>query len=231
MCQAQERSPSLGYSPIPINLVQAAFEQIRLIPGVQVQNIDIRNCKNPTFSTDGTNTLVKTAPMPYQCDARGPFQCPFGTAGAQDQTPVKAVAVGILLRLGEAAPAGGQAGGNGGQAGGNGGQAGGNGGQAGGNGGQAGGSGGSGDAASGAGSGSDAGSGDVECDPETGECTTGTGDAAEGNVLSATPTALAGTSGWGSTQTLIVLVVVMLLALILVPAYVWRRLAKQGGQP
>jgi phosphate transport system substrate-binding protein len=231
MCQAQERSPSLGYSPIPINLVQAAFEQIRLIPGVEVQNIDIRNCKNPTFSTDGTNTLVKTAPMPYQCDARGPFQCPFGTAGAQDQTPVKAVAVGVLVRLGEPGGAGGAGNGGGGQGGsGNGGAGGAGDGGAGGQG--ASGAGGSGSETAGGGSGAGNGaadSDDVECDPETGECATASGDAAEGEALSASPTVLAGSAGWGSTQALIVIVVVMLLALLLVPALLWRRLAKPRG--
>jgi phosphate transport system substrate-binding protein len=226
MCQAQERSPSLGYSPIPINLVQKAFEQIRLIPGVEVQNINIRNCKNPTFSTDGTNTLVKNAAMPYQCDARGSFQCPFGTAGAQDQTPVKAAAVGVLVRLGETGGAAGPAGGAGDPAGG--------GGPSGGTGGESG-SGGSGpgsgeDSSADAGSGGDTATGDdVECDPETGECTTGSGNAAETDVLSASPTVLAGSSGWGSTQTLIALVVVMLFALILGPAFLWRRLAKHEG--
>ena len=34
MCQAQQQSASLGYSPMPINLVEASFEQIRKIPGV-----------------------------------------------------------------------------------------------------------------------------------------------------------------------------------------------------
>jgi phosphate transport system substrate-binding protein len=230
MCQAQERSASLGYSPIPINLVQAAFQQIRLIPGVEVQNIDIRNCKNPTFSTDGSNTLAKNAAMPYQCDARGGLQCPFGTAGAQDQTAVKASANGGQARLGEQAPAGGATGGGTGGSGGTGG--GGNSGASGGTGGTGGPSTGSGDdATTSAGSGDDTGSGVVVCDPETGECSTGSDDAAEGEVLSATPTVLASSSGWGSTQTLIVLVIVMLLALILGPAYLWRRLAKPEAQP
>ena len=47
MCQAQQQSASLGYSPMPINLVQASFDQIRKIPGVEVQNIDIADVQEP----------------------------------------------------------------------------------------------------------------------------------------------------------------------------------------
>ena len=82
MCQGQQQSASLGYSPMPINLVQASFEQISKIPGVVVQDINIQNCKNPTFSPDGTNTLAKTAPPPQACDRTGGVtQCPDGTGG------------------------------------------------------------------------------------------------------------------------------------------------------
>jgi hypothetical protein len=55
MCQAQQQSASLGYSPMPINLVEASLEQITKIPGAVVQNINLKDCKNPTFSADGTN--------------------------------------------------------------------------------------------------------------------------------------------------------------------------------
>ena len=81
MCQAQQSSASLGYSPMPVNLVEASFEQIRKIPGVQVQDIDIRQCKNPTFSSDGTNLLANTAPQPQGCDKQGVGMCPTGTGG------------------------------------------------------------------------------------------------------------------------------------------------------
>jgi len=85
MCQGQQQSASLGYSPMPINLVQASFEQIAKIPGVQVEKIDIKACKNPTFSADGTNTLAKNAPQPQQCDRKGSVsQCPNGTGGMRN---------------------------------------------------------------------------------------------------------------------------------------------------
>jgi ABC-type phosphate transport system substrate-binding protein len=82
MCQAQQQSASLGYSPMPINLVEASLEQITKIPGAVVQNINLKDCKNPTFSADGTNVLAATAPQPQACDKQGPAQCPNGTAGA-----------------------------------------------------------------------------------------------------------------------------------------------------
>ena len=82
MCQAQQQSASLGYSPMPINLVEAGFEQIRKIPGVVVKDIDIATCNNPTFSADGHNVLADTAPQPAACDQLGfPSQCSDGTGG------------------------------------------------------------------------------------------------------------------------------------------------------
>ncbi|BCB84707.1 phosphate ABC transporter substrate-binding protein PstS [Phytohabitans suffuscus] len=89
LCQGQTQVNALGYSALPINLVEAGFEQLRKIPGAKVGNIAIRSCNNPTFSTDGTNTLARTDPMPPDCDKKGPVQCATGTAGAKDQqTPV-----------------------------------------------------------------------------------------------------------------------------------------------
>jgi ABC-type phosphate transport system substrate-binding protein len=75
LCEGQNVAPQLGFSPLPINLVQAGLAQIRKIPGVTVENIDIKKCNNPTFSADGSNTLAKTAPLPAPCDAAGPYQC------------------------------------------------------------------------------------------------------------------------------------------------------------
>ncbi len=75
LCQGQQQADALGYSPLPINLVKAGFDQIRRIPGAVVENINIAKCNNPTFSADGSNTLAKTAPQPPACDAKGPTQC------------------------------------------------------------------------------------------------------------------------------------------------------------
>lgn len=81
MCEAQRQSASLGYSPMPINLVQASFEQIKKIPGVVVEKVDIAQCKNPTFSADGTNVLAANAAQPKACDKQGTTQCADGTGG------------------------------------------------------------------------------------------------------------------------------------------------------
>ncbi|MEU2422994.1 phosphate ABC transporter substrate-binding protein PstS [Streptomyces sp. NPDC007851] len=82
MCQGQQQAPGLGYSPLPINLVQAGFDQIRRIPGVHAQNINIRNCNNPTFTTTGQNRLAQTAPYPAACDKEGAAPCTTGSGGA-----------------------------------------------------------------------------------------------------------------------------------------------------
>ncbi|MGW0996766.1 phosphate ABC transporter substrate-binding protein PstS [Streptomyces sp. NPDC002523] len=83
MCQGQQQAPQLGYSPLPINLVQAGFDQIRRIPGVQAQNINIRRCNNPTFTTSGRNRLAETAPYPKPCDRKGAPPCTTGSGGAR----------------------------------------------------------------------------------------------------------------------------------------------------
>ncbi len=75
LCQGQQEAEDLGYSPLPINLVQAGLKQVKRIPGVQAQDTDIRKCNNPTFSTSGENTLAKSAPQPPACDKKGPSQC------------------------------------------------------------------------------------------------------------------------------------------------------------
>ncbi len=87
LCQGQQSADNLGYSPLPINLVKAGFDQIRKIPGVVTQDINIAKCNNPTFSTDGSNTLAKNTPDPPDCDRKGgPVQCSTGTGGASQQT-------------------------------------------------------------------------------------------------------------------------------------------------
>ncbi len=81
LCGGQKDAPLLGYSPLPINLVQAGLRQVARIPGVVAQSIDIRKCANPTFSASGENLLAKTATYPAACDRKGPSQCGT-TAGA-----------------------------------------------------------------------------------------------------------------------------------------------------
>jgi phosphate transport system substrate-binding protein len=91
LCQGQAQVDALGYSALPINLVQAGYQQLAKVQGANIPaNLadQIRTCNNPTFSTDGTNTLANTDPVPPDCDRRGPTQCTTGTGGAKASTPV-----------------------------------------------------------------------------------------------------------------------------------------------
>ncbi|MEY4397925.1 MAG: hypothetical protein RLZ53_501 [Actinomycetota bacterium] len=76
LCEGQQQAEVLGYSPLPINLVKAGLEQVKRIPGAEIENVDIARCNNPTFSSNGTNTLAKKAPMPSASDK---FAAPAAT--------------------------------------------------------------------------------------------------------------------------------------------------------
>lgn len=91
LCEGQQQAGALGYSPLPMNLVLAGFEQIKRIPGAGGANVDPNKCNNPTFAAGddpSNNRLAATAPQPAACDKRGPDQCVTGTAGAKDPTDV-----------------------------------------------------------------------------------------------------------------------------------------------
>lgn len=92
LCEGQQQASVLGYSPLPINLVKAGIAQVKRIPGVNVQNVDISKCRNPTFSATGKNLLVETAKFPPACDRIGPTQCSTGTGG--DTTPTNTSGAG-----------------------------------------------------------------------------------------------------------------------------------------
>ncbi len=97
LCQGQQHAADLGYSPLPVNLVKAGFEQIQKIPGSSPQNVSIASCQNPTFdpANPGANKLAKLAPAPKACDKQGTLQCPDGTGGNKNATAVKATAQGV----------------------------------------------------------------------------------------------------------------------------------------
>jgi hypothetical protein len=96
LCQGQTQVDALGYSALPINLVEAGFAQLQRIPGNLVPTTTtafIQSCNNPTFSTDGTNTLAGNDPMPPACDKQGATQC--GGSGGSDGTLSEPLAVSI----------------------------------------------------------------------------------------------------------------------------------------
>jgi ABC-type phosphate transport system substrate-binding protein len=91
LCQGQQQVDQLGYSALPINLVEAGFAQLQKIPGASVPTTTsaiLASCNNPTFSPDGTNTLANTDPMPAACDQQGPMQCTTVVAGSSGTIPM-----------------------------------------------------------------------------------------------------------------------------------------------
>jgi phosphate transport system substrate-binding protein len=226
MCQGQDSMGALGYSPMPINLVEASFNQVPKIPGASGQHLPIRQCNNPTFSPDGTNLLADNAPYPPACDKQGPTQCTTGTGGAKQATPSSS---------GGSTNGSAASGGSGGSTG-NGTAA--NGGSTGTTGSLASGptgsarstsrlaSGAAGRSASAGGSGS--GSSGQACNPDTGACSS-TGSGSDGQTLDATanPAVLPAQSGWTSTQTLMVVAGLLVLALVIGPGLVARHLRQE----
>jgi hypothetical protein len=88
ICEGQQQASALGYSPLPMNLVQAASDVIKTIPGT-VGGVDFNSCNNPTFKpgdSPSNNQLAATARC-RDCDKQGTTQCATGT-GATVDTPV-----------------------------------------------------------------------------------------------------------------------------------------------
>lgn len=86
LCLGQSQVDVLGYSALPINLVEDGFAQLRKVPGSTVPtetSAAIAQCHNPTFSTNGTNTLAEHDPQPLRCDKQGATQC---APGVQEPT-------------------------------------------------------------------------------------------------------------------------------------------------
>jgi PBP superfamily domain len=91
LCEGQQQADALGYSPLPINLVQAGVDQVNQIPNStrKLNRDDLRRCNNPAVSPDGGNLVARNAPQPSPGDLKGaPAQCTTGTGGAPAPTPV-----------------------------------------------------------------------------------------------------------------------------------------------
>ncbi|MGH3786609.1 MAG: phosphate ABC transporter substrate-binding protein PstS [Pseudonocardiaceae bacterium] len=218
LCEGQQQADALGYSPLPINLVQAGIDQVNQIPGAtkELSANDLRRCNNPTFSPDGTNTLAKNAPQPDPCDLKGaPTQCATGTGGAQQQTPTT----------------GGGGGGGAGNAGGGGGGGSGAGNAGGGSGGSD--TSGGGDTAAGDGdtAGTDQGGGlTTEIDPDTGLPVDGEAlsSGSQSSSVSAVPVSVDVASNRQRTV-LALLAAVLLLGLVIGPPLVAHRMRSREG--
>jgi phosphate transport system substrate-binding protein len=87
ICQGQENIGPVGYSALPVNLVEDGFQQIDKIkqaaPAVQIASQNIKTCNNPTFVAGhpSENYLAQIAPQPPSCDKNGQGPC-VGTLNA-----------------------------------------------------------------------------------------------------------------------------------------------------
>jgi phosphate transport system substrate-binding protein len=84
ICQGQKQIGPIGYSPLPVNLVEAGFGQINQLqtadPSISLANENIDTCNNPTFvlGQPNTNYLATIAPLPPACDKQGAGPCVAG---------------------------------------------------------------------------------------------------------------------------------------------------------
>jgi phosphate transport system substrate-binding protein len=92
LCTGQRLAGPYGYSPLPLNLVKAAFGQVEklgptaqggAVAGVHVKNpsANLASCDNPTFVKGNlaANHLAQIAPMPLACQKATSQPCGDGT--------------------------------------------------------------------------------------------------------------------------------------------------------
>ncbi|MFE6049679.1 substrate-binding domain-containing protein [Kitasatospora sp. NPDC056446] len=231
LCEGQGKADDLGYSPIPRGLVRGGLLQTRAIPGnaSPVDPDTLSNCANPTFNSAGELTVLKNAPMPSACDKLGaPLDCVNGQPGKTGS--------GGTGGTGGGSGSGGAAGGTGGTGGTSGGGSGGGNGS-GGTGGAGTGAGGTGGAAGGDPNapGGDAAAGDPNAPGGAGDGTQDVVDPQTGQVVArgrgggATEVAasVVEVSGKPEDWTLSTLTALELLAVVLVPPLLGRRLLRR----
>ena len=206
LCEGQQQAAALGYSPLPMNLVLAGFDQIKRVPGADVSGVDINNCNNPTFKAGDSptsNQLAVVALQPADCDKKGASQCVTGTAGATDDTPVSGTGPGGAASSGDAAAAAAAAAGTGA-------------------------------AATGANAAA-AGTADAAAavyDENGALVSGGTGGAAATGVAGsavASPFTLAD-NGWGAQQSIMLFAGALLVGSAVLPPVLWRRLKPRGAK-
>lgn len=92
LCAGQTKAGPYGYSPLPLNLVQAGFQQLAKLKKadgeVDLENRDVRSCNNPTFDGKNlsNNVLAQKAPQPAACDKVGAGPCGTATGTNQPST-------------------------------------------------------------------------------------------------------------------------------------------------
>jgi phosphate transport system substrate-binding protein len=91
ICQGQKEIGPIGYSPLPVNLVEAGFGQLQKLKtadtAIDLTQRSVRTCNNPTFvkGHPNTNYLAKIAPMPPSCDKIGANPCAAGVTPIGNQ--------------------------------------------------------------------------------------------------------------------------------------------------
>jgi phosphate transport system substrate-binding protein len=213
ICQGQEHIGPIGYSALPVNLVEAGFKQIEKIkaaaPQVNISALNIKNCHNPTFIAGHPteNYLAKIAPYPPTCAKAGNGPCS-----------------GILDANSNGGKGSGSKEGSGGGSSGSGGSGSGHSGS---------GSGGSGHSGSGNGNGgssTNAGSGTSTTNSGGTTTTSGGSTGTTGNVSNVASTLPPGQATGLNDVALAVLAVLLLLAILIVPPLMYRRLSARGRQ-
>lgn len=95
LCEGQAKAGPYGYSPLPLNLVQAGFTQLAKLkaadPAVDIENRDATRCNNPTFVAGNLkeNKLAQIAPQPASCDKEGEGPCGTSTGTGEPSTDSK----------------------------------------------------------------------------------------------------------------------------------------------
>lgn len=222
VCQGQAQIGPVGYSALPLNLVQASFDQIGKLkaadPKVDLTNRAVTSCNNPTFTPGNLshNHLADIAPKPPTCDQAGQGPC----AGAGDPG-TQFVSVGGTVQVNN----------------GNGNTSSGSGGAGGGGGGGASSSGGGGSSSSGGGTGSsgtrsgsttsNGGKTTTVVNPDTGQAeTVSNGDGSESADVAGQPTELADYRQHNLTNVLAPLSVLLLLLALFAPPLVYLRVIR-----
>ncbi|MFC4037460.1 phosphate ABC transporter substrate-binding protein PstS [Dactylosporangium siamense] len=81
ICTGQRSMGATGYSPLPVNLVEAGFTQLKRLNAADAQVTvaakPVNQCNNPTFdpADPARNHLAQIAPNPADCDKRGAGPC------------------------------------------------------------------------------------------------------------------------------------------------------------
>ena len=92
LCEGQSKAGPYGYSPLPLNLVQAGFQQLAQLkaadPAVDITGRDAAKCNNPTFVAGNLkeNRLAQIAPKPASCDKVNAGPCGTATGTGEPST-------------------------------------------------------------------------------------------------------------------------------------------------